>query len=191
MALRIPLGYGPQGPPGPPGPQGEKGDKGDPGSSGSSGGLPIGGVTMWAGDRCPDGYLWCDGGQLDKLAFPELYAAIGDAWSRNNVDFGKFRVPYLKGVFPLGAGLAYPLATEGGTTTVTLTTAEMPRHTHDVPLVMLPNSDYFGAGSGGAELAVRGTRQSSPTGGESSGTTKPHENMPPYVAINFIIRALP
>ena len=35
-------------------------------------------IKMWAGDTIPDGWLLCDGSEVSKTDYPELYKAIGD-----------------------------------------------------------------------------------------------------------------
>ena len=86
--------------------------------------------------------------------------------------------------FPIGAGGSYPLGSTGGEANVTLTTNEIPPHDHvsdvyniemDVPsgeLVVLP-----------AKVDAYPNIISYPT--RNTGGGQPHNNIPPYIAVNI------
>ncbi|MEL6557817.1 MAG: tail fiber protein [Bacteroidota bacterium] len=65
-------------------------------------GVPAGSITAFAGagDNLPEGYVLCDGRELNVADFPELFAAIGDSWGGNGIS--TFRVPDLRGQFLRG-----------------------------------------------------------------------------------------
>lgn len=84
------------------------------------------------------GWLQCDGTLYLQTAFPDLYAAIGDTYHSGTTPSGYFRVPDTRGrvratinggtsVLPSFADAAGGL---GGASSITLSTAEMPSHTH-------------------------------------------------------------
>ena len=58
-------------------------------------------IKMWAGDTIPDGWLLCDGSEVSKTTYPNLYAAIGDLWGVPNSS-SNFKLPNLKGRVPVG-----------------------------------------------------------------------------------------
>jgi hypothetical protein len=85
----------------------------------------------------------------------------------------------LKDRFLLGAGDIYNNGTTGGEAEHTLTVEEMPSHKHDI------NYDQIWNTSGG-KVSI-GTTNGGPYGGsgyvKSAGGDKPHNNMPPYLAV--------
>ena len=58
-------------------------------------------IKMWAGNAIPDGWLLCDGSEVSKTKYPNLYAAIGDLWGVPNSS-SNFKLPNLKGRVPVG-----------------------------------------------------------------------------------------
>ena len=58
-------------------------------------------IKMWAGNKIPDGWLLCDGSEVSKTEYPNLYAAIGDLWGTPNSS-SNFKLPNLKGRVPVG-----------------------------------------------------------------------------------------
>lgn len=91
----------------------------------------IGEIITWAGivDPPDAGLLLCDGAGLDVADYPELYAAIGTTYGGDGAPL--FYIPYLLSKNVIGAqppGL--PIGMAGGEGQHTLTTAELPAHTH-------------------------------------------------------------
>lgn len=159
----------------------------------ASGSLPIiGEIRMFATTGAPTGWLACDGASYTTAAQPALFAVIGYAWGGAGANFN---VPNLLGRAPIGAGAAgsggltaRTLAVTVGTETVTLTTAQMPAHSHDLQRggtgVMQSGANLgfqqgSGAGFGG-----------SPNLTENTGGGGSHPIMQPSAAVTFIIRAL-
>lgn len=95
-------------------------------------GAPVGSIMIWAGSSAPTGWLLCDGTAYTTAAYPALYAVIGTTYGTG---IG-FMVPNLKGRIPVGlnsADASFDTRGEtGGEKTHTITTAEMPAHTHSV-----------------------------------------------------------
>lgn len=63
--------------------------------------VPIGAILPFAGAVAPIGYLLCDGGEVEKDRFPELWVAIGAAYGTPLLG-SNFKLPDLRGRFPLG-----------------------------------------------------------------------------------------
>lgn len=67
-------------------------------------GVPMGAIMPYAGASAPYGYLLCDGSEVEKSKFPDLFDAIGTLYngttSLNGVN--TFRLPDLRGRFALG-----------------------------------------------------------------------------------------
>ena len=162
------------GPPGPPGPgsttAGPPGPPGPPGSAGSTG-IPTGTITMYGGNSAPSGWQICNGGSASTSA---LQSIVGS------------NVPDLRDRFIVGAHGSYSINTRGGTNAVTLTTAQIPAHDHDI---------YVGTsgGSGGGFVSDRDSEAAGGNGPDTvsiqnTGGGQSHENRPPYHALIFIIK---
>src|SRR3989442_10846657 len=94
----------------------------------------VGEIRMFAGNFAPAGWMFCDGQLLPISENETLFNLIGTTYGGDGQS--TFALPDLRGRVPLhmgqGAGLSnnYILAETGGVEQVTLTTAQMPAHTH-------------------------------------------------------------
>ena len=103
-------------------------------------GLPSGMISPFAGSTAPSGWLLSDGAAVSRTTYADLFTAIGTAYGVGNGST-TFNLPDLRGrvvaaLDNMGGtdasrlDLANTLGTTAGTQTHTLTTAEMPVHTH-------------------------------------------------------------
>ena len=114
---------------------------------------------MWSGaaNAIPTGWVLCDG--------------------NNNT-------PNLVDRFIVGAGSTYTVGATGGSNTVTLTTAQMPSHTHNMGWGRV-HSNF----AGGNASDLRTTRDSATAISTlATGGGQAHENRPPYYALCFIMK---
>lgn len=160
----------------------------------------VGEVKTYAGAVTPVGYLDCDGTDYAQTAFPSLFAAIGNAWDTFNGHVspgaGRFRVPDMRGITPIGAGqgLGLSLRTLGqfiGEETHTLVIGEMPVHNHPVSWT---GGAQVGTGTGTIAGAVPGNfLPVGPVGLNinvgNQGGGGAHNNMQPSGVFKFIIKA--
>ena len=67
-------------------------------------GVPIGTILPYAGSNAPYGYLLCDGAEIERVKFSDLYDVIGTIYNGTTplVGVNTFRLPDLRGRFPLG-----------------------------------------------------------------------------------------
>ncbi len=67
-------------------------------------GVPMGAIMPYAGASAPYGYLLCDGSEVERTKYPELYDVIGTLYNGTAAlnGVGTFRVPDLRGRFALG-----------------------------------------------------------------------------------------
>ena len=67
-------------------------------------GLPVGAIIPYAGSTAPYGFLLCDGSEIEKSKYPDLYDIVGIAYNGTSALTGvnTFRIPDLRGRFPLG-----------------------------------------------------------------------------------------
>lgn len=134
-------------------------------------------VMAYGGSTPPDGNLLCDGASYSASSYPELFGAIGHTFGGSG---GSFNVPDLRKKFPLGVGSGISLAETGGAESVVLTQGQMPRHDHAL--------DMSAASGGGIEpvpLIIPNIIPFLST--DHAGNDEAHENMPPYIGLNYII----
>lgn len=150
-------------------------------------GPPVGSISMWYTGTAPTDWLICDGTTFSATDYPDLNTLLGGN-----------TLPDLKGRMPVGVGQQsntkwdstaetytsdgtdFALADSGGTEDHKMTIAEMPEHHHNFH-GPIPNST---AANAGGYTGQGNTRQTVATGGDG-----PHNNLPPYLALNFIICA--
>jgi microcystin-dependent protein len=146
--------------------------------------VPVGTVVAFAGNTPPTGWLLCNGAPLKKADYPALAAIIG--FGGPTGDATRFYLPDFQGRTGIGAGdglLTSPrtLAQYDGAETHTLTVAEMPQHNHRI--VTVPDHDGTDGWVGGWNWGNPTERWTDNTGGN-----QPHNNMQPYVVLNYIIK---
>lgn len=93
----------------------------------------LGTVVPWAGIFAPQGWMWCHGQQLYIQQYPALNAVLGGTYGGDGKTY--FNLPNLLGRFPMGAGTApnrpaIQLGGKGGSSSYTITLAQLPSHTH-------------------------------------------------------------
>jgi microcystin-dependent protein len=64
--------------------------------------VPIGAILPFAGSIVPTGYLLCDGSEVERTRFTELYDVIGNTYGVPVIGVNTFKIPDLRGRFPLG-----------------------------------------------------------------------------------------
>lgn len=152
---------------------------------------PVGTVVAYAGVTAPVGWLLCDGATYQRSQYPALAAVLGATGE-------SFTVPDLRGRFLMGASASHPRAQTGGEETHALTEAEMPAHAHPVIGRGLPGkweqgvgifATNLGAGSGWTSVSSYDAKAPGWLEAKSKGGGRPHNNLPPYYSIGYIIRA--
>jgi microcystin-dependent protein len=163
---------------------------------------PVGSVIAFAGSTAPDGWLLCDGSNYSSAKFPDLHAVIGTSFGSTG---GNFHVPDLRTRVPVGLSSSNTQFQEigdvGGAAEHTLSVGEMPSHQHDVGARNDANR-----GMGNASVTAGGYNgmiSSYSYGGDDNtyhpsdsdayhakptGADSPHNNMPPFVVMNYIIK---
>ena len=94
----------------------------------------VGEIRMFAGNFAPAGWMFCDGTQLPISQNETLFQLIGttyggDGQSTFNLPDLRGRVPVHQGTDP-GTGTNFTMGELAGVESVTLTTQQMPQHTH-------------------------------------------------------------
>lgn len=156
---------------------------------GGGGGAPTGAITMFAGSTAPTGYLICDGSAVSRTTYADLFTAIGTTYGTGDGST-TFNLPNLKGKVPVGRDSADTsfdvLGETGGEKTHKLTVAEMPSHTHRLSSQRgTPGNsswDYCQPGTGWNASAWN-PNPTEPIGGNGY-----HNNLQPYIVLNYIIK---
>lgn len=158
-------------------------------------------VVMFAGNFAPRGWAFCQGQVLAIAQNTALFSLLGTTYGGNGQT--TFALPDLRGRVPVGTGQGpgLPSMTLGevaGEPSHTLNVNEMPAHTHSAQV-----GAQSGAGNStspsGATWATSSSRDalystSAPNAQMSAGVTvgaaggsQPHNNMQPYLGMNYII----
>ncbi|KAG2378391.1 hypothetical protein C9374_008534 [Naegleria lovaniensis] len=179
--------------------------------------VPIGAIKLFSGHVEPEGWKWCDGSVLSCSSYPDLFAVIGTTFGGDGVL--NFALPDLRGRVPVGAGQGSGLTDrklghKGGTEAVQLFIQHMPKHAHSGNTGNESNGHThrqhavanFNHGGNGIRTTYTGDGQGAlayDTGVDTGGNHQPHthtvateggdqahENMQPFVNINFMIKCV-
>ena len=159
------------------------------GGTSGGGSVPVATVLPFAGAVAPDGFLICDGSELLASEFENLFSAIGITYGTGQAA-GSFKLPDLRGRVPVGAGQGDGLTERAigsvdGAELHQLSVDEMPSHDHAYDVLNMAT----GAGSNGHEVHSKpANTQPSVHNTRLCGGDQPHNNMQPFVVINYIIK---
>jgi microcystin-dependent protein len=157
----------------------------------------VGEIRMFGGSFAPAGWAFCNGAIMPIAENETLFNLIGTTYGGDGQ--ATFALPNLQSRFPMHngtlAGNTFVIGETGGVEQVTLTTQQIPVHSHtpvanDLGGGDSPNGTTWGksttgkpyANVAGGVPAALNTQTVSITGG-----SQPHENMHPYLCITFII----
>jgi len=151
----------------------------------------VGEIRMFGGNFAPVGWQLCQGQVLPIADYELLFNLVGTTYGGDGQS--NFALPDLRSRLPVHQGSGYVLGQTGGAETVVLTQQQLPQHTHPV------GASATGSGLTGpanavwrdygrpsystlAPNAAMNSAAVAPAGGNA-----PHDNMSPYLVINFII----
>jgi microcystin-dependent protein len=156
-------------------------------------------IRIFPFNFAPKGWAFCDGQLLPLSQNTALFSLLGTTYGGDGKS--NFALPNMQGNAPMhpgqGPGLSlHDLGETGGSETVTLLESEIPSHSHGLSAsvrtatVRSPGGQLFATGDGinmyapasGAPLVQLSGNAVAPAGGD-----QPHNNMMPYLTLNFNI----
>lgn len=144
--------------------------------------VPPGAMVFWPSNNLPDGWIICNGSELDRTDFAALFSVLGTAFGSSSAT--TFKIPDMRGCVPAGAnGSSFPFASTVGEEAHTLTATEIPLLT-------------VAGGTNTTEIPVAGTFGSPPNAKVGPFTDLPlnpgggqaHNNIQPSLCANWIIK---
>ncbi len=154
-------------------------------------------IRLFPFNFAPTGWAFCDGQLLPLSQNTALFSLLGTTYGGNGQS--NFALPNMQGRSPMhpgqGQGLSLrDLGELGGLETVTLLENEIPVHSHTLNAV---NDGGLQAAPGNAAMARANFYKTNPTGNSLvnmsvnaagiSGGSLPHNNLQPYLTVNFCI----
>ena len=154
----------------------------------------VGEIRIFAGNFAPVDWQFCHGQLLPIGQNETLFQLIGTTYGGDGEN--TYALPDLRGRLPIHQGGGFILAETGGAETITLTTQQIPAHTH--PLV--GTNDTATQTNPGGNVHARFSQANidpyledvtnvnmAATAITPVGGSQPHENFQPYLCLNFII----
>ncbi|NNM83233.1 MAG: phage tail protein [Burkholderiales bacterium] len=156
----------------------------------------LGEIRNFAGKTVPKGWLPCSGQLLGVNQNQALFSLIGTAYGGDGRV--NFALPDLRGRVAVGSNPTdYTLGAKGGLENVTLTTAQIPRHSHafnarlEAGTTPAVADNYLSSAGGSAPQAIYAQPGTgiplNPQSIGNYGGSGPHNNLQPYLATNYCI----
>lgn len=155
----------------------------------------MGEIRMFGGNFAPLGWALCQG-QITPISGNEaLFNLLGTTYGGDGVN--TFALPNLQSRLPVhqgnSGGVGYVLGQSAGTETVTLLTNQLPSHSHTPDGSSSAGTQPSPSNGVWAEASINQYSNTAPSvamAGSAignAGGNQPHDNMMPYLVINFII----
>ena len=155
----------------------------------------IGEIRLFAGNFAPVGWAFCQGQILAISEYETLFNLIGTTYGGDGQS--TFALPDLSSRVPIhagtGGGGSFVIGQFGGVETVTLTQSQIPAHNHVPRASLATGTQTSPAGNVWASSANLPFSSNAPSAAMdaaaigNAGGSQPHDNMQPFLAINFII----
>lgn len=138
----------------------------------------------------PKGWALCNGQLLPINQNQALFALLGTTYGGNGQT--NFALPNLRGQVPIHMGNGHTLGEAAGTTAVTVNIQQLPTHNHVLSVSPtnangpVATNNFFG-GANNAYTPAANLTTLAPSTVSNVGGSQPHNNMMPYLVLNFII----
>ncbi|MCA1635794.1 MAG: tail fiber protein [Acidobacteria bacterium] len=138
----------------------------------------------------PKGWALCNGQLLPINQNQALFALLGTTYGGNGQT--NFALPNLRGQVPIHVGQGHTLGETAGSTSVTLSLQQMPAHSHGLQATTAASSQPVPtngilASANNLYQAAANFIAMAPASVTNTGGSQPHNNMMPYLVLNFII----
>jgi microcystin-dependent protein len=147
---------------------------------------------MFGGNFAPAGWMFCEGQLLPISENETLFNLIGTTYGGDGQE--TFALPDLRGRLPIHQGNSFILAETGGSEEVTLTTQQIPVHTHaflgssSAATLTSPSTSVVGTSAQVDYLTIaQATVAMNANAITPVGGSQPHTNFQPYLCVDFII----
>ena len=153
---------------------------------------------MFAGNFAPNGWMFCEGQSLPISENDVLFQLIGTTYGGDGEE--TFNLPNLASRIPLHMGTGpdgttYQMGEMFGTEQETLTSQQIPNHTHPFTASTAngaatnPQGNVIAASTSSVKPYILDTpsTQMNPSAVSPAGGSQPHENTQPFLCINYII----
>jgi microcystin-dependent protein len=165
--------------------------------------LPLGSIVMFAGTTPPSNWLLCDGEEYNRVDYPDLFALIGVSFGDGDGSI-TFDLPYMQGFFACGNSATKSIGTSGGGS-LTLSTTNLPSHTHTISNQVAHNHSFNTSVSSGSDRGFSMTGNLSGASNVSWSLNLPHNHtgitaltgsgtpiniLPSYMAFYYIIKTI-
>lgn len=152
----------------------------------------VGEIRMFAGNFAPAGWMFCEGQLLPISENETLFNLIGTTYGGDGQS--TFALPDLRGRVPIHQGNGFILAETGGAETITLTVNQIAAHSHSLLASTRQGNSSLPAGRVPAQsvnptvyVTASPDVNMAPAALAGTGGSQPHENLQPYLCLNFII----
>ena len=155
----------------------------------------VGEIRMFAGNFAPAGWAFCQGQTLPISENDVLFTLIGTTYGGDGET--TFNLPNLSSRLPVhmgtGGGSSYIIGQAAGVESVTLTTSQIPAHSHPPGCLSTgggqsePTGGFWAQTSAAPYANVAPVTAMAADAVGSTGGSQPHDNMVPFLCINFII----
>src|ERR1700738_3255719 len=154
----------------------------------------IGEIRMFGGNFAPAGWAFCDGQLIPISENDALFNLIGTTYGGDGQT--TFALPNLQSRVPVHVGPSFALGQSGGVETVTLTTNQIPSHTHQASCFAVGGNSASPSACRWAASSDTAINPYAPPPSDSTlsaqaiaidGGSQPHDNMIPFLCVNFIL----
>jgi microcystin-dependent protein len=157
-------------------------------------------IRMFGGSFVPPGWAQCNGQTLSTQQNTALFSLIGVTFGGDGKT--NFALPDFRGSMPIGQGESPGngisdryIGESTGAPDITLLQSEMPSHHHLIDAYTGDPADVnkpspgviLGAGSAINLYGASSDTTMNPAVLEPAGNSQPHNNLPPYLVVNFMI----
>ena len=152
----------------------------------------VGEIRMFGGNFAPAGWAFCNGQEMPISENEVLFQLIGTTYGGDGEN--TFALPNLQSRMPLHVGPGFVLGQPGGEEQVTLTVNQIPAHGHSLNAdensgtQLSPTNNILAQTQN--PMMYRAIAPNLPMNANSvlpAGANQPHDNMPPFLVVSFII----